>query len=418
MILDRAANKKILTALYIVSMTVAFTTRYGDLVLGYRLQIAIGIVWTVFGFLNIGVNGFRVKGKFALYWGWFIRLYLVPHIIIHLYTVTLMIIGKVSWDYLTTNFSVYIPVLLVMVSIYLFGTKALKYNIIAIILSWSLSVLSSLLVKGVAIIPHAIIKAFVDVYESYGGMTSNYFELHDIVLSIGYLLAYYIFAKVKYTRRNLVVLAATLLIMIMGLKRISVLAIILILIFHLMIKHLRGQMQLRICKIAGWMGFFACFLFIYVVSNESVFADLMNFYDINTMGRTYYYHAVMSYAEFKPSFLGLGRNMVSHILSSKFSYLRVSGVHSDIIKMYVENGFILFAIWLWYYLIHVVDRYKARFGNKAAIMYFGTAMYTFSLYVTDNIEIYFVCQIFSLLIPICYALENDSMYACNSDLGG
>ena len=128
-------------------------------------------------------------------------------------------------------------------------------------------------------------------------------------------------------------------------------------------------------------------------------------FGINTMGRSNYYQAMMKYAEFSPSFMGIGRHVTVRILTTDLDYFGLGGIHSDILKMYVENGFIVFGLWLWYYLINVTRQYKKRFGFKEAIMYFGLTIYTFTLYLTDNIEIYFISQLFSIITPAAYALS-------------
>ena len=73
--------------------------------------------------------------------------------------------------------------------------------------------------------------------------------------------------------------------------------------------------------------------------------------------------------------------------------------------MYVENGFIVFGLWLWYYLINVTKQYKKRFDLNTAILYFGLTVYTFTLYLADLTEIYFICQMFSIITPVAYALS-------------
>ena len=85
--------------------------------------------------------------------------------------------------------------------------------------------------------------------------------------------------------------------------------------------------------------------------------------------------------------------------------MNVGGVHSDIIKMYVENGFILFGLWLWYQLIFMLKFYKKEYGDNVAILYFGFLIYLFTLYLTDNVEVYFICQILVTMLPITYALK-------------
>ena len=131
------------------------------------------------------------------------------------------------------------------------------------------------------------------------------------------------------------------------------------------------------------------------------------------MGRNYYYQAIMKYATFSPGFIGIGRNVVTKILNSELSYLNVGGVHSDIIKMYVENGFILFGLWLWYQLIFMLKFYKKEYGDNVAILYFGFLIYLFTLYLTDNVEVYFICQILVTMLPITYALKQKGNTYCD-----
>ena len=408
--MEKTTNREALIVIYIVTMTIAFTTRYGDLELGFLLQIIIGLFWILMGFLKLSINGFKFKGQFKRDIPNFIKLYMLPHIVLHVYTIILMLFGKVSWSYFTTNLTVYVPTLLAITAVYLLGTKVYWYTCVALALSWGLSVGTSLIVKGPAIFPHAILQAYVDPFDNTGGLTINYLELHDLVLAIGYIIIFYLFTNSKLTKKQFGILAITFIIMTLGMKRVSVLGLILAVLFHIVIKRIPTSKQYKVCLFAAIAIFMMCYLFIYLLSDGSAFYDLVAAYGINVMGRNYYYKAIMNYATFSPSFIGIGRNVITQILNSDLAYLRVGGVHSDIIKMYVENGFILFGWWLWYQLIHVLKYYKKKYGDKAAILYFGMMIYLFTLYLTDNVEIYFICQIFVTMLPIVYALRRKESF--------
>lgn len=409
--MQRVDIKKVNALLYIVSMMFAFTTRYGDFRIGRTPQIVIGTAWIAIALGNLAMNRFSFNGEKNQDIKFFLKIYLLPHIFIHAYTIFLMIIGNVSWTYLTTNVSVYIPTAVAILAIYLFKEKALNYTIIALFSSWILSVIASTLLKGPLIFPHAIMQAYINPADKMGGLTSNYLELHDLVLAVGYLLVFLIFSKQKLTYKNFTMLMIVLFIIVLGMKRAAILGLIIMLFFYFLSFGLSYSGKIKLCKIAGWFGFFACYTFIYILSEGSLFYELLDKYGINSMGRNYYYKAVMNYASFSPSFFGIGRNVVTKLMYDELSYLRVGGVHSDIIKMYVENGFIVFGLWLWYYLIHITQKYRERFGDKSAFVYFGIVIYTFSLYLTDNIEIYFICQIFSIMLPASYAMyKRDKIY--------
>lgn len=403
--MENINDKKFLNVLYIVTMTIAFTTRYGDLFLGYKLQIMIGMLWVILGIFKLYINGFKFKGLFKDDFPQFIKVYLLPHIIIHGYTILLMLMNKVEWKYFTTNLTVYIPTLLAIMAFYLLGTKAFEYTCVALILSWLLSVGTSFILKGPAIFSHAILQAYIDPLDTTGGLTINYLELHDFVLAIGYIVIAYVFTNLHLTKKNLVFLSLILVFMILGMKRVSILGLVLSIVFYLVLKRFSKRTQYKICIGAGWAAFVICYIYIFLLSDGNVFYDYIAKYGINVMGRNYYYKAIMSYAKFSPTFIGIGRNVVTQLLNTSLSYLRVGGVHSDIIKMYVENGFVLFGFWLWYYLIYIFKFYKKKYDINCAILYFGIVIYMFTLYLTDNIEIYFICQILATMIPIKYALD-------------
>lgn len=396
--------------LYIISMALAFNTRYGDLELGFQLQITIGLFWLTLGFCKFSINKYRFNGFYKRDYSCFIKLYLLPHIVLHLYTILLMSIGIVEWTYLTSCISVYVPTLLSIVAIYLFGTIAYSYTCIALMLSWFISVGLSVVLKGPGIFIDAIIQAYIDPLAPI----INYLELHDLVLSIGYIIVAYVFSESKLTTRQLFLLLMVFIIMILGMKRIALLGLIFSLLFYYSTRSLTYKKKYKVCLLLGIIGIVVCYLYVYLFSDGSLFYDFISSIGINMMGRNYYYKEILNLATFSPTFLGIGRNVVTQILNTELSYLHVGGVHSDVIKLYVESGFIFFGIWLWYNLVYLLKFYKKNYGSKAAVLYFGIVIYMFTLYLTDNVEIYFISQILSVMIPVTYAIKlKESKKNCN-----
>lgn len=393
---------------YIISMALAFTTRYGSFEIGYMPQLLIGLIWIVIALVKMGIERFNLKKRFNREIGFFLILYLIPLLIIHLYTIISMTFGRISWTYFSTNLTVYVPTTLAILAIYMFRRKALNYTIYALLLSWIISVAVSLFTKGIMIFPNAIYQGYINPEASLGNLKSNYLELHDVVLACGYPFIYFLYFKNYTEKPNKYIFIFLIIIMLLGMKRIAVLGLIMVILFYLVLNKLNVSQKVRFCKISGWVALILCYLFIYILSEGSIFYDILDKLGINSMGRNYYYQAVLGYSTFSPSFLGIGRNVVAKLLQTDLAYLKVGGVHSDIIKMYVENGFILFGLWLWYHLVFLFDKYEKKFGNKSAFLYFGLLIYSFALYTTDNIEIYFICQIFSIMIPVSYALFRSS----------
>lgn len=397
-------KKNALAILYIVSMTIAFTTRYGNIMVGYQVQIIIGLIWIAIAFYKFWINGFVIKGEYARDYPRLIKLYLLPQIIIHLYAIVLAALGKAEWELITTNLTVYVPIMLAILSIYLFRLSALKYISIAFILSWLLSVGTSMIAIGPHIFSDAIKQGYFNVH------VTNYLELHDTVLAVGYIITFYFFSKSQVVKRDILIYLAAIMILILGVKRIAVLALLLLFVFICLTRKLSLKNRYKICIISGIIVFFACYAFIYILSEGNIFYNFIEHYQINTMGRVGLYQYVMSHAEFGPSFIGLGRNAVFDILSNG----AITYVHSDIIRNYVENGFILFGLWAWYYLVYMTKSYKKYWGYSASILYFIMTLYSFTLYFTDNVEVYFICQILSITIPVTYAFKQKRERALES----
>ena len=55
---------------------------------------------------------------------------------------------------------------------------------------------------------------------------------------------------------------------------------------------------------------------------------------------------------------------------------------------------------------------KKEYGKKGAIFYFAFLIYLFTLYLTDNVEVYFICQILVTMLPITYALKQKGNNCC------
>lgn len=401
--MEKNKNRIATIWLYTLSMVVAYIPRYGRITVGKTLQLSIGLFWLLLAFLRMVVNRFRFNTEYKRDIPWMVGSYLVPSMVLHLWTIVLMIFGVLPWENLTTNISTYIPILLAISSVYMFGKNALRLNFYALAFAYFISVALSAVFIGLSVIPDGVVKAF----GGKGVLKANYLELHDIVLSIGFVLIYYIFSKEKLTKRNVGTILLTVLIMLLGLKRISVLGVFLAVLFHKIVKRYSPKLQYKICRIAGVIAIICCFLFVWFLINAEDFLAFFEQLGVNLKGRNYYWVALATRCEFSPTFLGLGRNYSYLLFSSELEYMNVGAAHSDILKMYAENGFFFFAYWLWHYLLNMTKRYKNRFSADVALVYFGAAVYLFTMYITDNVETYFASTIFSILVPVCYAMQHD-----------
>lgn len=397
-------NHRVITFLYIISMTISYTTRFADFTVNRIVRMSIGGVWILYAVIKFAYNNFNWKSTNASIGLWMIKSYLLPSIILHAWTIFLMIIGKLSWEYFTTNVTVYIPTMVAITSIYLFGKKAFKYNVFSLICSYFITVMSSVIVKGWLIIPSAIMEAYFNIIGVYG-FGRNYLEVHDAVFAIGFVVIYYFFSIKKITSKSFWGFVFAIAIMLLGKKRIAVLGIMAVLCFKIINDVLPRKIRKMYYFIVGIVIFIACYVFVYLLVADSGIWNIISDLGINLMGRNYYWAGLAERVEFSPGFLGLGRNYSYKLFSEELSYMKVGGAHCDVLKMYAESGFLFFGYWLWHYLIHMVKRYKDKYSNKAALFYLEIAIYLFALYFTDNVETYYTCIVFSIIVPMSYALK-------------
>ena len=114
---------------------------------------------------------------------------------LHVYSIVLMLAGIMNRSSMSSNIIVYVPVILGVLSVYLFGYRVINYNFYAMILSWIISVIVSLFSKGFGIFAFAVMNAIDSNYLASSDYRYNYLELNDLVLAFGYVLIYYMVSQ-------------------------------------------------------------------------------------------------------------------------------------------------------------------------------------------------------------------------------
>ena len=349
------------------------------------------IIWIILAIFKLLKNKFIFTKDELIIKELFI-LFIIPKIVIHTYSIILFILGFT--DYITRNTQTYMILLSAFSILYLFKKDVIKNTVRALIISFSIVLIYNITAYGINTIPEMFMFLFTgDLrYDN----SARLYEVHDYTLALGYIIIYYLFIKKKFTNKDLLPMYIIFVYMLLGDKRIEVLALLMIIIYVYISKFFVNKFKLY--KFISYISIFLSYIFIWSLS-EGVFFELIEKMGINTMGRNYYYNVIISLTNFNPLFLGFGRNWVTHSLINQYSYLNVAGLHSDILKYFAECGFIGFGLWLWFYLVKILKIIEKRYGYRAAFSYHILTLYTFILYYTDNIETYFVCQfIYTILI--------------------
>ena len=250
-----------------------------------------------------------------------------------------------------------------------------------------------------------IIESFIGAFAFSDG-TSNYFEVHELTFAIGLCIIYYMFfsERKKHNTGKLVFLVIS---FILGSKRIGMAGIAAAGLFSLFV-HKKGLSRRKLITI-GIVGVLVCYGYLFIVYNNEFFA-ILNKRGINNMGRDLIYSYFVRRTKLSPTQMGWGMAGVSKIVENmdrnEVMYMAaVRGVHNDILKIYINFGFVGSLIWYALNLIYYPVKFMNEYGKKAATIYMALILYLFITYLTDNTESYFVCQVALLLIPITEYLK-------------
>ena len=378
---------KLLKLLYIISMTIAFISDSGNLsILSDKFRYSVMLIWiliaaTQFLLGHMGDNGrVLIAEKNRKEKNYFLaelfKLNNIVRIIIYVYTVFLVCSGLTEERFLSTNMQTFINGVSAIAGVYLFGEKTFKYGMVSLIAAYMVSL-------------------YIGV--SLGKPLMALFELHDIAFATGFIILYFVCAKGSCKSGGLKYLWSSLLMFSLAFKRIGIVAMAIALAAWIILKRISPSKNRKVVRFVGVVAFFLCELYVYFILSEKLW-DFLAVYNLNMMGRDYYYAVFAQMADFTPSFIGWGRNAVSIILIQDYPWFEVGNVHSDLLRMYLECGFLLYAVWLWNYLILLPKRLGDIFGEKMRLFAFICTSYIFVIYMTDNVELYITTQYFYILV--------------------
>lgn len=237
-----------------------------------------------------------------------------------------------------------------------------------------------------------------------------YTEVNDLTFGIGICLIFYLFFDSKNNKHYKVNILKCLVMIFWGLKRIQIVALILCYLFYRIIIT-KFNMKKASMIVTG-MIIFVSYLYVMFIHNNELIA-LASKYNINFMGRLPTYLYVSShYSKFSPTFLGIGFGRIDEILNElvsmdfRIDYIPVISLHSDILRMYIGIGFIMFGVWIFYQCYYKTKIIKKNVGFKCSRGYLLFTVYIFILYLTDNTYSYPITFTLYFICVLCCIEEN------------
>lgn len=209
--------------------------------------------------------------------------------------------------------------------------------------------------------------------------------------SFGLFALYYFYKK----QWSLFVVAS--LFLIFAEKRIAILAIFIGAFIILLLRFFRYSKKLAMVVWSGTV--VAVYGYLYLI-----YSGIMDAFcwgaNINTNGRVEMYGRMAGEFDFSPLFFGKGLGIVENLLGF-WKVERFSNLHNDLLKYYIELGFIGLLIYLASYFIMFYMTEKFTSAAKMSCLV-AISVYTMILFATDNVSIYslYLFPLYSIMFAV------------------
>lgn len=390
----------------------------------YMTKYYIGILIVIlFGLLLVGREKVIFVNKKLSYLA---KLLAIPIIILFLYSVFLNVINPVSFNgYFsrlssTTIFGL-LAIFQAMIVFQFFGQKVVDYTFMAISLSYLTSIVVAYKEGGLS----QFILMITD--DSFNG---SVLEMHEVAPITALFILYYLYGfftkenNFSFVFRRIFIVF---IILFLSLKRIVFLSVLIIIPVFLVIYWYYKQISrigkerkiLTLLNFLSLVFIIGVFFYISIIKSGSMYAFIQN-HNINSMARTDLWRGIESTYTFTPIFIGRGIGFVSKWMDNNWMTLNINGlngsmgIHNDILKYYIEVGFLGLFIYLYTLLYRNAKRIFVNIGHKESFIYFVLIMFQMLIWFTDNISIYH--NFLWILYVLLFSLTSKEVKSNNSGL--
>ncbi len=406
--MEKRSTKSILSFIYVLAVGYMFyyNDRYINLIVinlmhKYLISALIPIV-AFFLFLKFtDLKRAKVILKYVL-------IFSLPCIVELLWTIPLWLLNSTRFFVIRRGMMAEMYTICMVMTmgslVYFFGEGAIWRAILAAIIANSLKMLDIFYVGGS--IPEYI-DQFILTVSSFAAETGPLMEtteIHELTFAIGVFITYLALTFSEYKRKwyyhaslfTLIFFYFT------GFKRIGMIATAVSIAVGAAALFIYGNRD-RWRRSLVFFSFLAvgiCYLYLAMV-RAGFMTDLSNEYDVNVMGRSYFYEALSQYYVLNPLFSGNGAGFTSRFLTDN-AYLGIVALHNDILKVYIDIGFWGFLAWAIAYFpvrIHYIAKWQ---GIRGGIICLACTGYLFMTAATDNTLYYTYVTGAAALVSMVY----------------
>lgn len=372
----------------------------------YFLKYGIGILWIVYSYSvrNLDDNGIGKK---------IILLFELPYLVMFILSPIQILLNPVNGITFISSLSRMLSQMLqasitvgfAYASFRIFGNKAPGMIFKGLVVNNFIGIVSAILRFGILQFVKFITNPLDEIWNTWtpGGRISNALELHEVTFTLGLFLIFFVFYRESTVysakKRKYMHLVICIILLFLGFKRIQIMAIAVMFMVSFCVGRSKKNRSFRFFNNWIWIGI-TVLMYVYLsIISTNIISMIAMKYGINFMSRLEWFASLTGYLKFSPLFLGRGWGTVSLIVDQMRQ-----GAHNDILRNYIEFGFIGFFVWISYYLFEI-PRKLLKIKQSTAKIYLFLIVYTMITYMTDNTFTYMIFQTSLMVIVLSTLLD-------------
>lgn len=298
-------------------------------------------------------------------------------------------------------------------TVYLFGSRGIYVQLAALMIANSMYVIRAIVENGIV----EFLSQYVAVILSFTantGMVMKNFEGLGYSFAYGFFLVYFLLDAENRKKKKIwgIVCGAM---FFLGLKRTVLLAVAAAVLLGLFVQRFCLKGAKRLILVMSFVGILGSLGFVIAVS-MGLF-DWVETLGIDTMGRDWVYQAVRDLYEIGVGYWGKGAGFISGSLATGELVLNMDGyqfgeIHSDLLRQYIELGFVGFIIWVYLFLNVRVKYFFHREEGKTDLLHGCLTAFVFLAafitYGTDNNLYYYYTTLFMTMVIMAYRFDEYS----------
>ena len=291
-------------------------------------------------------------------------------------------------------------------TLYMFGKKGIWYCLGGMCIGNSVIILQTIAGGGLGTFIEELVTLLTTFGEQTGALMHEV-EVHDLTFAFGSFAVFLVLDPHLKKKGWWAAFLATMLFMVVGLKRIEVGAVILAVIVCWPLKYMQSKTAKKIAFVFSFVIILCTFA--YIIAIHAGLFDYLEAHGMDTKGRNGLYRYLNTQYSISPSFMGRGlgfSNTAWDLSGVEWIGIKQDAYHNEFLRMYIEVGFVGYVVWFLMYLPVRLGYVWKHGGQLAGVLTLAYSIYCMITYATDNTLYYFYTNL-SMFILILYELMGE-----------